>query len=218
MFVKALLFVGVLGSQILGASDFFPLQPGNRWIYREARTGQTLTMQVGVPTLTNGRLYYSLSGYVQSRLLVRTNEAGDLVYLNEDHSTEFVLTPFTPFEGGWWQAPFRQCDQQSQAVRNRGGYEGPAGTYSGGRYAEMGKSTATCRCSGPSRTCWRPRTTSWRRRRTPACRSPSCAPRFPESDRRITQFGRSVADQWPIGESVSRAAKPAWASYKLTGR
>lgn len=127
MFAKALLCVAVISSQLWGAASFFPLQTGNRWTYREAKTGQTFTVQVNVPTFVNGRVYHSLNGYVSKRLLVRINEVGDLVYLNEDQATEHVLTSFTPFEGGYWNAPFRQCDQEGQTLRNRITYDGPAG-------------------------------------------------------------------------------------------
>lgn len=49
------------------SADFFPLETGNTWTYKEAKTGQPFTVRVGLPSLINQRAYYSLSGYVDSR-------------------------------------------------------------------------------------------------------------------------------------------------------
>lgn len=111
----------------LFGAELLPLQSGNSWTYREKTTGQEFTVRVGTPVVMDDRVYYSVSGYVEQRLFVRANESGDLVYLDEETGAEQLLTSFAPFEGGWWQAPFRQCDQEGQTLEKRGVHNSDAG-------------------------------------------------------------------------------------------
>jgi hypothetical protein len=111
------------------AGDFLPLQFGNTWTYREASTGQEFTVRVSTPVFTGGQVYHSLSGYSNTRTIVRLNENKDLVYLSEDTGHEIVLTSFTPFEGGSWEAPLRGCEQLGQTQEKRVTHDGPAGPF-----------------------------------------------------------------------------------------
>ena len=115
----------------LPAGDMFPLEFGNTWTYRETATGQQFTVRVGTPALIGERIYYTLTGYAASNVLARMNGEGQLVYLDPEFDMERVLTPLTPFEGGWWEAPYRECQQEAQAQERRGRHEGPAGTFAG---------------------------------------------------------------------------------------
>lgn len=112
----------------LWGADFFPLQTGNTWTYREPATGETFTIRVGTPVMHGDAVFFSLNGYTPQRLLVRVDERGNLVYLDgDDH--EVGLTSFTPFEFGWWQAPARLCDTLGQTLEKRGSHAGPAGGF-----------------------------------------------------------------------------------------
>jgi hypothetical protein len=108
-------------------ADYLPLQAGNTWTHREPLIGQTFTIRVGTPVMTNDRVYYSLRGYLDSPRLVRIDEQNQLVDLDEETGAEQVLTSFTPFEGGWWDAPGRQCESLGQTLEKRGTHDGPAG-------------------------------------------------------------------------------------------
>lgn len=110
------------------AADFFPIDPGNSWTYREAKTGETFSIRVGVPYLINNTVYYPLTGYATKQLLVRTQMNGDLVYLDEERGQEFPLTAFSVSAPLWWQAPYRACDQEGQALAIRSEHQGPIGT------------------------------------------------------------------------------------------
>ncbi|MCC6393351.1 MAG: hypothetical protein IT167_22310 [Bryobacterales bacterium] len=114
---------------IAAGGTFFPLQMGNTWIYREAGTGQSFTVTVGTPVLMNGRVYHPIRGYTAARLLARMDEQNNLVQVNEETGAEQVITSFTPFEGGWWQAPSRECDQEGQTLSRRGVFDGAAGPF-----------------------------------------------------------------------------------------
>ncbi len=114
----------------LAAADLFPLRNGNTWTYREHKTGSAFIVSVGTPVLMNGHEYYSLKGYVDRQLLVRVNESNQLVYVNEEDSSEHVLTSFEQLPGAWWQAPFRTCDQEGQRIDKTTVHDGPAGPVS----------------------------------------------------------------------------------------
>ena len=124
--------VGITLTWGLMGADFFPLQDGNTWTYREAQTGQTFSVRVGQAVTIAGNVYYKLTGYADSDLLVRVEEVyGALVYWNEARNQENILTSFEPFEGGYWLAPFRTCpDQVGQTQVKPGNHDGPAGPVS----------------------------------------------------------------------------------------
>jgi hypothetical protein len=113
------------------SADFFPLQTGNVWTYREATTGGTFTVRVGTPLVSNDRVYYSVSGYVAARALVRFDEKNNgLVYLDNDTGQERLLTSFEPFEQGRWDAPLRPCAEQFAQTRDkRQTIDAPAGHF-----------------------------------------------------------------------------------------
>ena len=131
---------------VASGADFFPLATGNTWTYKEARFGQTLTVKVGLPFFINERVYYSLTGYTAAQLLVRQDERGQLVYLDEDRQTELLLTAFGAVEGGWWLSPQRTCADFGQAQDKRGVHEGPAGTF--GNVLEVRYRTFNCADAG----------------------------------------------------------------------
>src|SRR4029077_19115656 len=92
-------------------------------------SGQTLSVRVGQPATIGGNVYYKLTGYLDSELLVRVEPVyGSLVYWDEGRNQELLLTSFEPFEGGYWLARFRPCPEQAgQTQVKRGNPDGPAG-------------------------------------------------------------------------------------------
>lgn len=99
-----------------------PLETGNTWIYRESTTGETRSITVGAPLgMLDGRTFYRLRGYVDEPLWVREAQDGSLLYLDEETGDDRLLTSFTRTEGGWTNAPFRVCEQESQPAKERRG-------------------------------------------------------------------------------------------------
>jgi hypothetical protein len=131
-FFKAVTVAIAINCCVLMGADFFPLRPGNTWTYREASSGQTFTVRVGDAVNTGGNVYYQLTGYVGSDLLVRIEPVyGTLVYWDAVKNQETLLTDFEQFEGGRWLAPFRPCPEQAgQTQVARGTHDGPAGPIS----------------------------------------------------------------------------------------
>lgn len=114
---------------VAAGPPFFPLETGNEWVYRNPETGSTFTVRVGVPVISGDNAYYTLSGYVNSRLFVRAGEDGSLYYRDEENQRDLLLTSFEPFEDGWFHAPFRPCEQEGQTAVRREEYRGAAGAF-----------------------------------------------------------------------------------------
>jgi hypothetical protein len=131
MFKKLLLITvaacGVLSAQ-QAVSEYLPLRDGNEWRYLNRRTGETHRIRVAQPAFIGGNTYYRLIGYVERPLWVRY-EGEALVYRNEELDRDEVLTMFTPVDRAWSNAPFRPCEQESQAQARRVGFNGPAGDF-----------------------------------------------------------------------------------------
>lgn len=112
------------------AADFLPLQDGNRWTYRDAATGQEFTVRVGSPLATlDGKTYHRLIGYTARDVWARTLETGTIVYLDEEAEKERILTSFEQVDGGWGEAPFRGCDQESQVEGKGTEHRSRAGVF-----------------------------------------------------------------------------------------
>ena len=110
------------------ASNYLPLQVGNEWTYREAQTGSTMTMRVGIPASIGGHVYHRLTGYASAPLWVRF--VGDtLLYRAEENDREQPLTIFSNLGGAWFNAPQRGCEHEGQVDRQTVEYQGPAGTF-----------------------------------------------------------------------------------------
>lgn len=121
----ALLFV-CMG--IAGATEFFPIAPGNMWVYRAAERAP-LTVEVGrVPLSQNGRVYYQLTGYATKPLWVRGDVAA-LYYFDEASGAETLLISFEPSETAWFAAPGRECRQEGRALPKPAAYKGPSGEF-----------------------------------------------------------------------------------------
>jgi len=113
----------------LPAANFFPLEPGNTWTYRNRLLGDGFTVRVGLPAVINGNVYYALQGYAGSDLMVRIDDHDNLVYLDNATNDERTLLWFGPADGRSWFAPYRTCDQESQTQEKRNTYNGPAGEF-----------------------------------------------------------------------------------------
>ncbi|HNY39567.1 MAG TPA: BsuPI-related putative proteinase inhibitor [Bryobacteraceae bacterium] len=112
------------------AADYFPLQLGNYWTYKDLSTGQTFTVRVGTPlSMRDGRVFSRIDGYVDHDLWVRVDETGNLLHLDEETGAEYPLTAFEVAAPAWAAAPFRGCEQESQRVAKPEPHVGPAGVF-----------------------------------------------------------------------------------------
>lgn len=129
------------------AGEPLPLEKGNFWEYRDAATGQTMRIRVSEPVaFQSGAVYHYLTGYVPGTILVRYNEAGDLVQFDEELQAERVLTAFSGRPGDWWDAPGRECALQGSLAEKTAPYAGPAGRWN--RVEELRYRTVNCADAG----------------------------------------------------------------------
>lgn len=129
MRLKQVAFALITLMGVAAGADFFPLQTGNTWTYRNANTGESFSVAVGLPVVINDRVYNQLRGYVDQPLFVRLNAQNDLIVVNDETFQEQLLTSFTPLERGWWEAPSRTCLQQGRTSEIRSLHDGPAGPF-----------------------------------------------------------------------------------------
>ena len=120
----------LLGAAALASpGEYLPLETGNTWTYRESATGQTFTVTVGTPFWVNDQAYHPLRGYATVPVLARFDEANNqIVWFDEERRVELPLVSFAPFEGGWWNAPLRPCEQEGQTAEKPGRHDGAAGS------------------------------------------------------------------------------------------
>ncbi|MEZ5361928.1 MAG: BsuPI-related putative proteinase inhibitor [Bryobacterales bacterium] len=113
------------------AANLFPLNPGSVWEYRAEGVQEPLVMRVSSNQLylMDGRVYSHLTGYVDQPLWVRLDDAGDLVYLDEESSQDNLLTNLHVQDKFWFAAQFRPCEQEGQAHSDRVAYSGPTGSF-----------------------------------------------------------------------------------------
>ncbi len=129
--MKAMVIIymaALLATPALLAVTFFPLAEGNTWTYAESGAGG-FTIAVGPAVEVNGRTYYPLTGYGPQRYLVRTDESGALVAVEETNGTEFPLAGFEP--GRTYQTSASGCAQSAQVGTKPVDYTGPAGRFEG---------------------------------------------------------------------------------------
>jgi hypothetical protein len=113
----------------VSAAELLPLAPSNGWIYRDAVTGDSFSVQVGAPVYLNQRLYHTLRGYGITTLLVHVNEYGNIVYWDEERAQDILLISFEYVPKAWWEAPMRECPQQGQTTRSRTVHTGSGGKW-----------------------------------------------------------------------------------------
>jgi len=114
----------------VSGAEFLPLAPGNHWTYQDAGSGQSFTVQVEANQYyLNQNVYHVLRGYTPNKLLVRTNESGNLVFWDMEREVEAMLTSFEVVPGGLF-AGGRLCPEMGQAQGQRVQHDGPAGRWS----------------------------------------------------------------------------------------
>lgn len=115
--------------------DYFPLEPGNQWIYRSSgRVGTTTwTLEVVQTEIVDGKVYSrlrGLTGFTGSEALVRMEEDGTLyVRALEKGAAEEVWAAFgAPERVPYWTA-IDPCNRQAQIESRSARYTGPVGEF-----------------------------------------------------------------------------------------
>lgn len=113
------------------ASDYLPLQTGNRWVYRAAN-GVNITISVGLPAFIGNNVYHRVTGYAHQPYWVRRTLEGTLVALDEETNREFQLNGFLAVTGGRHESRLTPCESLGQPQLQPVEYQGPAGRFPAG--------------------------------------------------------------------------------------
>jgi len=112
--------------------DYFPLSPGNVWIYRGAgaRAESILTIEVGTWEVFQGRAYFRLQVSPNGDYWVRMTEDGSLVAFDPDRKAEQVWYNFQ-VPAGQPYATFLPgvCCGQAVVQSRSAEYRGPIGEF-----------------------------------------------------------------------------------------
>jgi hypothetical protein len=120
------LLLGVGGAFAQTAAPaFLPLAAGNRWVYQNA-DGREKVVEVSLPGLVGGKVYYWVKGFAQIPLWVRQSEDGNLYAYNEETEREDVLLRWAPGQ------PYRTdrlhaCPLEAHTMDRRVKHRLPAG-------------------------------------------------------------------------------------------
>jgi hypothetical protein len=135
-----MLLLGVGGLMAESAApQFFPLSFGNRWMYRSTSTAETREITVGTPVMTNGLVYWRVTGYAAEPVYMRVAKDGSLYVLDESMESEVLATRFSGYES--YLTPIAECPHLAQPVEERVPAEGPSGMQAAAaeiRYQSMG--------------------------------------------------------------------------------
>ncbi len=106
-------------------ANYFPLQTGNRWVYRASSPviTQTLTVTVGTPVQTDGRIYYTVNGYAGQRALIRRGDDGNLYIRNENIERDVLLTSFDPASAVYQTTIAPECLHDAKTQERRVPFE-----------------------------------------------------------------------------------------------
>lgn len=116
---------------LLAAPNYFPLHPGNQWLYRETSTGQSIMITVGEPAEKSGEPYYPVKGYAAGEVWVQRGRDGSLYRYDEGTGAKVLLTSFDH----WGEAPYQTdlggCVQTAVSEWKVDVHEGPLGEHQG---------------------------------------------------------------------------------------
>lgn len=112
------------------APDFFRLEPGSLRVYRAQHGEQTFTIRVSsVGMLHDDHVHYQVTGYANRPLQLYRNEETGALYHHDEDSDQDVLVTSVEKGPGWFQANYRECDQEGQVEEAPTEYLGPAGWF-----------------------------------------------------------------------------------------
>lgn len=121
------LAVGTAGS----ASDYFPLQLGNQWVYQPsgATGGEPVVVQILDAEVIAEKQYFLVAGLAPSAAYLRVSEAGILFSLDRDSGREAVWAVFSSGEGETYNTRMHPCSPVARVDSVSARVQVPAGTF-----------------------------------------------------------------------------------------
>ncbi|MBM3744395.1 MAG: hypothetical protein FJW34_01185 [Acidobacteria bacterium] len=129
--VAALL--GLLPAAYTAHPDYFPLSPGNQWVYRSSgRAGSSIwALEVAGAEILEAKLYWrvrGMAGLSGNEALLRMDEDGTLYMRAPDRAAgEEVWAAFGTREGQRYRTGIDPCNRDAQIESRSARYTGPVG-------------------------------------------------------------------------------------------
>jgi hypothetical protein len=135
MRILIILILSLLGGSpaaLPGAEpDYFPLQLGNQWIYREAGLGAGEPVVVDIPKaeVLEGRFYHLVRGFPGGDLWLRMGENGTLFAFDTGARRDRVWVAFATPEGQRYDTEISECNRTAVIDSKRAKFRGPVGEF-----------------------------------------------------------------------------------------
>lgn len=101
------------------AADYFPLTPGNRWVYQTG-AGQMIEIRAGRQQLAAGdRTYTRITGYAAQSVWLRKHETGNVYVYDDETSGEAGMTLFEFARGARFDSRLAFCPESLGEVQEK---------------------------------------------------------------------------------------------------
>lgn len=134
-FSLPLLCAAALGATSLAAQDYFPLHPGNQWIYRTtfARANSYTTVDILRHETIGGQTYSVVRNFPTNgqQALLRQTDSGTLIRYNPETRAEEVWAEFNTAAGGTYRTALDECSQTARIESREAKASVPAAEFSG---------------------------------------------------------------------------------------
>ncbi|MCW5983459.1 MAG: hypothetical protein KIT09_35535 [Bryobacteraceae bacterium] len=111
--------------------DYFPLNPGNRWVYRQsgALAGNPLVVEVVRGEVIDNRWYALVNGFPTGAAWLRLGEDGTLYAYDPESETDLVWVAFDAPEGAAYSTRITGCNQQARIESRAASWKGGIGEF-----------------------------------------------------------------------------------------
>ena len=111
--------------------DYFPLNPGNRWVYRQtgAVAGDPMVIEVLKGDVLDNRWYALVSGFPVGPTWLRLGDDGTLYAYDPEQKVEHVWVAFDAAEGSTYATEITSCNKQARVQARAGEWKGGIGEF-----------------------------------------------------------------------------------------
>jgi hypothetical protein len=111
--------------------DYFPLQVGNQWVYRQGGVGagEPVVVEIVESRISQDKVYYLFRGRPLGEAWLRMEEDGTLYAYDPDLRSEKVWVRFGEAEGATYETAMDECSPKARIDSKTAQYRGPIGEF-----------------------------------------------------------------------------------------